>query len=361
MDENLDMSLFGKNDDFEFNYDFEPEIDDEEKDESNDDSNQNDDTQNNNTVDDEDREEVDGEDDTNEGDDADDDSGDSSSELYSSIATVLYEQGLLPSLDIDNDKIKSADDFVNAFKKELDIQSDNKTNAYLNNLDLEKIARSKSELKDLENITDEDLTNDLERAKQIVYQDYLNQGLDKTKVERLINRLIDLGDEAVIEEAKDSITSLKEFNNRKIEEEKIAMVTRIENERLEAEKLSNQIKNSIFEKNDLIKGFKPTKAIQNNVYKAMNEVVSKAPDGTLENRFMRDRRENPIEFETKMYYFYELTKGFTDMSNLTSKGKSNAVNDLEKIIQKGSFKDSGNTGFGSNQKGSPIFGDELHF
>jgi len=51
------------------------------------------------------------EDNSSEGDDSDDDS---SPNLYSSISDVLFEQGLLPSLESSKD-IKTVDDFTNAF------------------------------------------------------------------------------------------------------------------------------------------------------------------------------------------------------------------------------------------------------
>jgi len=199
MENNLDMSMFGENDDFELNYDFNPaelENEDESDDSQNDDSQ----TQNNNAVEDDSSEEVDGdEDDQDEGSEDDNDGDSSSSNLYSSAAAFLKEQGLLPSLDIDNDKIESPDDFAQVFKREQEIQAKVLAKEYLANLDIEKIARYKAENLSLDSITEDSLKDNLEQAKQIVYQDYLNQGLDETKVRRMINRLTDLGEDAAEE------------------------------------------------------------------------------------------------------------------------------------------------------------------
>ena len=206
MEDNLDMSMFGENDDFELNYDFDPaEL------ENDDDDSQDDDSQIKNikAVEDDSSEEVDSdEDDQDEGsEDDDDDSDSSSSNLYSSAAAFLHEQGLLPSLDIEKDKIESPDDFAQVFKREQEVQARALAEEYLANLDIEKIARYKAENISLESITEDSLKDNLEQAKQIVYQDYLNQGLDETKVKRMINRLIDLGEDAILEEAKDSFIS----------------------------------------------------------------------------------------------------------------------------------------------------------
>lgn len=361
MDENLDMSIFGENDDFEFNYDFTPEVDDENE---NDDS-QNDDIDNKSVDGDEDDQgEVDSDDEQDEGeenDGADDNDGDSSSNLYSSVAAVLHEQGLLPSLDIENNKITSVDDFVEAFKAEQMNQAKAMAEDYLANLDIDSIAKSKAEINDLNSITEDSLRDNLEQAKQIVYQDYLNQGLDETKVNRLLNRLIDLGEDAILDEAKDSLESLKEFNARKIEAEKESYEKRLEEQKVEQAKIDAEIKKNIFERKDLLKGYNLNKAVQEKIYKSMNDIVGKSPDGIYENRFMRERRMNPIEFESRMYAVYELTDGFTDFSKITNKGKSSAVNDLEKIIKKGAFKDTGSPTWMSDKNSYDIgIGDELN-
>lgn len=363
MDKDLDMSIFGdNNDDFELNYDFTPDDDlENEDDESQDDDSQKDIK----TVDGEDQEEVDGEEDDqdegNEDDDDDKSDDDSSSNLYSSVAAVLFEQGLLPSLDIENTKIETPDDFAEAVKAEVNVQAQAMVNQYLENLDLQSIAQMKSQIEDLNSITEETLSSNLEQAKQIVKQDYLNQGLDEAKVNRLLNRLVDLGEDAIIDEAKDSLTSLKEFNNRKIETEKEENIKRIETQKAEQLHLEQEIKKTVFERKDLIKGFTPNKVIQDKVYKSMNDIVGKSPEGNFENRFMRDRRENPIEFETRMYTLYELTDGFKDFSKIAANGKSNAVKELESIVKKGAFKDTGAPSWMSDKNSYDVgIGDELN-
>ena len=362
MDKDLDMSIFGNDDDFEINYDFTP---DDDLEENEDDDSQNDDSQKDiKAVDGEDQEEVDGEeDDQDEGkeDDDDNDNDDSSSNLYSSVAAVLHEQGLLPSLDIENTKIETPDDFAEAIKAEVTSQSRAMAEQYLENLDISNIAKYKSEINDLNSVTEESLLSNLEQAKQIVRQDYLNQGLDESKVNRLLTRLVDLGDEAIVEEAKDSLESLKEFNTRKIADEKESYDKKLETQKIEQERLEQEIKKTVFERKDLIKGFTPNKVIQDKIYKSMNDIVGKSPEGNFENRFMRDRRENPVEFETRMYTLYELTDGFKDFSKISAKGKSSAVKELEQIVKKGAFKDTGAPSWMSDKNSYDIgIGDELN-
>lgn len=291
-----------------------------------------------NQVEDESPEEVDEEDGQDEG---SDEGSEPSSNLYSSLATVVYEQGLLPSLDIENTPIKSIDDLVSAFKKEQEIQALKLNEDFINNIDVNKIAQSKKAIQDLSVITEDTLKEDLSLAKQIIQQDLQNQGLDQAKTSRMLKRLIDLGDDAILEDAVESLESLKEFQKRQIIQEQENYKQKIEQDRIAQENLDKELKQTIYESKELVKGLKLTKVIQDKVYKNITEIVGKSPDGEFENKFMRDRRENPLEFEARMHMFYELTNGFKDYSKLTTPAKSNAIKDLEKIAKQTKLTDNG--------------------
>lgn len=336
-DNELGMGLFEGNQELNFNFAL-PEDDNTE--EENDENIDVEDTtleNDNNHVENDSSEEVDEEDVEEEGSEG----SESSSNLYSSLAAFVHEQGLLPSLDIDVKEIKSADDFANVFNKELDIQAELRLNNYLANLDLNKIGVAKKDIQDLNTINSDSLKNDIDLAKRIIYDDYLNQGLDEKKANRMLNRLIDLGEDAILEDAEESLESLKEFKAREIEKETQSYKDRIEAEKIEQAKLDEQMKKTIYESKDLIAGLKPNKSLQDKVYKSINDIVGKAPDGTFENKFMRERRENPLEFEIRMYHFYELTNGFKDLNKISTTAKSSAVKDLEQIARKTKLKDNG--------------------
>lgn len=334
-DNKLDMGIFGNGMELNNPFQFEMPGDDSVEDENIQDQPD----ELNNPIEDEAPEEVDtGEDDADEG---GDEGGESSSNLYSSLAAVVYEQGLLPSLDIENTKIETVDDLVNAFKVEKEVLAKQQLEEYIANLDVSKVAEAKKVLTDLNDITEDTLKEDLDLAKKIIYQDYINQGLGEAKATRYLKRIIDLGEEAVIEEAVDSLGSTKEFSNKQIEQEKVNAVQQLEADRKAQAELDEQLRKTIYESKDLITGLKPTKSIQDKVYKSINEIVGKSPEGYLENKFMRERRESPIEFETRMYMFYELTNGFKDYSKLTASAESSAVKKLEKIAQQTKIKDNG--------------------
>jgi len=337
-DNELGMGLFEGNQELNFNFALPEDNDTDEQEENDNNTNVEDTTlENNNHVEDNSSEEVDEEDVEDEGSEG----SESSSNLYSSLAAFVHEQGLLPSLDIDLKDIKSADDFASVFNKELDIQAELRLNDYLANLDLNKIGIAKKDIQDLNTINSDSLKNDIDLAKRIIYNDYLNQGLDEKKANRMLNRLIDLGEDAILEDAEESLESLKEFKNREIEKETNSYKERLEAEKVNQAKLDEQMKKTIYESKDLISGLKPNKALQDKVYKSINDIVGKSPDGTFENKFMKERRENPLEFEIRMYHFYELTNGFKDLSKISTTAKSSAVKDLEKIARQTKLKDNG--------------------
>ena len=340
-DENDLISIFGSN--TELNFDSQYLEEDTEDNDENDESSNDDLDDKNKPIEGEDSEDVDGdEDDNSEGDDSDDDS---SPNLYSSISDVLIEQGLLPSLESSKD-IKDVNTFTDALKIEIDNQTKLKVNEYLSNLDLEKIATSQKNLIELDSMTEDYLKDNLETAKDIILRDYINQGLSEDRARKMLRKTIDLGEDVIIEEALESKESLKVFESKqaalelqRVEQYKI-------NQAKEQEKIDNSIKQFIFDSKEVIKGIPNTKAIADKVFKTMTEVVAKNPQtGELENKFMNDRSKNPIEFDTKMYYLYELTNQFNDLSKIKTVATSSATKNLEKAIRKVKFEDNGTPGY----------------
>jgi hypothetical protein len=65
----------------------------------------------------------------------------------------------------------------------------------------------------------------------------------------------------------------------------------------------------------------------------MTTIVGTSPQGVSENALMRTRREDPVGFDTKLYYLYEITKGFSDFSKINKGGRSSAIKDLERAAR----------------------------
>lgn len=366
-----EMGLFDS-DDLELNLDYTPEDlgiePEEDPEEENTEEETNDtpptDEQNDNTSeeDEDSSEEVAGDEDEEEGGD------DTSPNLYSSLASVLYEQGLLPSLDLQNNKINGIEDITTAFKSEIesnvrqrlvDTLGEDGYEAVTNGVPLSELAQVKDNQNALEGISEEVLQQDPDLAKRIIFQDYINQGISEDRAKKLLKRVMDSGDDAVLEDASESLQSLKAFEERKVELKKEEYKIQQAEQAKQQEELEVKIKDKIYNSNELLKGLKLNKSIKDKVYKSMTEVIGKNEQGVLENKLMRERRENPIEFDTKLYYLYELTNGFKDFGKVANTTRTSAISELEKSIRSTNYQDSGSPSFLDDKDSYSGLGDEL--
>lgn len=370
MEENNDfMSLFNS-DNFELNMDVNPEeifdnTEDTDEDEQNDDSL---DLDNDNLDEGDDSSEEVDEDEASEEEGGDED--ETSPNIYSSFASVLSEQGLLPSLELQNKKVETVDDLTDIFKVEIDNQVKNYLiskigedgyDALEKGISLSQYQSHKEAVQTLDNIDETVLSTDLELSKRIILQDYINQGMDESRAMRILKKSIDLGEDSIVEDAKESLISLKAFEEKRIEQEKINNEIRIANEIKAQEKIDNDLKNTIYNAKEFIKGIPVNKTIQDKVYQSITKVVSQSPNGIAENKLMKDRRENPIEFDTKLYYLYEVTNGFKDFSKIMSKTESKVLSDFERSLRQNKHEEGNAPAFMKDPESYGGLGSEIVF
>lgn len=284
-----------------------------------------------------------------EGDDTGGDDNGSSSNLYSSLASVLSEQGLLPSVDITTKPITTVDEFAETMRQEQIAQAKIMLDDYISNLDINSIVDSKRVLDSISNIDQDYLANNIEVAKDLLRQDYKAQGFSDDRVERIINRFVDLGEDDLISEALTAVDSLKQVESQKIEDQKL----NIEREKAENirqnQELQERLKTTVF-KDDLITGYSPTPVLKDKVYKTMTEVVGTDEHGNPQNRFLHDRAQDPVDFEARMYFMYELTNGFKDLGKLGATSKSRAVSELEKAARSTIIIDNSKPSFATDKE-----------
>lgn len=293
---------------------------------------------------------------------------DTSPNLYSSVAAILQEQGLLPSLDLESNKINSVDDLVSAFVKERDTLVQEQIKAKLGEqgaealeagLSVDEFEQYQNELQTVNSITDDKIKGDIELSKKIIYQDFINQGMSEDKALRTLKRIIDLGDDVIIEDAIESMSNIKEFTVNKFEQVKAKRKQAIEAEKNAEIEREKSIKKSIYDKDEFVKGIKVNKNIKDKIYSNMTQIVGTDPNGRPENSFMKDRREQGVDFDAKLYYFYTITDGFTDFSKLTSKAKSTATKDLEEAFRKTRITNNDTPAYlqDGNSYDTPNYGD----
>jgi hypothetical protein len=299
----------------------------------------------------------------------DSDKDDISPNVYSSLASVLNEQGLLPSLDLQGDtKIDSADALASAFKSEIQNQvkdfliqrvGEQGYDALEKGISLSEYQQFQDNVDTLDTITEDNLAGDVELSKRLILQDYISQGLSEKRAQAILKKSIDLGDEQILEDAMASLESLKEVQVRNLEKTAVERQAQSKLAEEQQEKIDNDLKNSIYNAKEFIPGLKLNKTIQDRVYNSITKVVGKNPAGNMENQLMRDRRENPVDFDSKLYYLYEITGGFKDFSKIVSKSESTAISKLEKELRQTKFRDSGTPAFLTDPESYGGVGQEL--
>lgn len=287
--------------------------------------------------------------------------------LYSSFAKLLQEKDILSSLDSDLENIKDIDSLSEAFQKEVEerikskyTEEDLKYLEYIKTgIPPEELAQNNKLIKQLESINEDTIESNAELRKQLIYQDYINQGLSESKALKLLNRTIELEQDK--EEALEALGSLKEFEQQRIEKQKEQLNIEQEQRQAEYEAQQKKLKDTLYSKDEIIKGFKLNPTIKDKVYKSMTNIISESPNGTPENALMKARREDPMEFDSKLYYLFEITKGFSDFSILSKKIKSSASKEVEQALRNSNFiKESGMPNYLQDNNSYSGIGDELN-
>lgn len=253
----------------------------------------------------------------------DGDSPNGQNNAYSSFAKALQGDRLFQFLDdevIDN--VKDADSFADAFEKEINARLDDEVRKFKEATEAgvapDDAAQYQNIIKNLESITEEQLTAEDEKASRlrqnIIFQDYLNRGYEEDKAKRLVKRSVEHGND--IEDAKDALESNKQFYkdeyDRLIEEGKKEVQAERERVRREA----SEFKKAILEKEKIFGDIQVDKATRQKAYDAMTRVVGRNADGESVTAVQKYADENPVEFRTVLGVLWAMTDGFKELGNI---------------------------------------------
>lgn len=267
----------------------------------------------------------------------------SSSQLYTAIAKLFMEDGLLQSNEAEDFNVQDAAGFTELFKNEFQQQLEYNLNQYKETLDprvrhlqeaMEKGIPFETALQfDRDNvtytsITEDSLSDNTELQKQIV-RDYYKRStrFSDERIDKEISRLDDLGELDV--EAKSSLTELQALV--KVEEEQaIAKAQQDAQAAYEAQqKTLEDFKKTIEESKEVIPGVPMNNIMRDKVWKSMTTQVATDPYGNPINKIGQHRMENPLDFEFKLAAIYEYTNGFKDFSVFGNSTKKNVIKELE--------------------------------
>ena len=192
----------------------------------------------------------------------------------------------------------------------------------------------------LDSITDEMVQNDAQLRQRIIYNDFINRGYSEEKAMKYLQRSIDLKED--LTDAQEALESIKQFTKDKFEAEKQKHVdAKKKAEAAETKRIEN-IKKKIKDTDEIIKGFKISDNIKEQVEKNMFDIVGQNDEGADENALMKYARENKEDFELKLYYLYTITKGFQNFDVIEKSKNSKVISDLEKAMRSNTrIKDNG--------------------
>ncbi len=280
--------------------------------------------------------------------DADTEVKDVNPEVYSTLVEVLKEEGFF-SEDINGEDITDPQKLSEAFREEIkrnefaDLTESQRRvlEGFRNGIPEAEVIEHEQTMMQYSQITDEVLEQSVELQKALFVNDLLSKGVSESKAEKLFE--IALDDGSVIDEAKASLQAMKaqEESNyqKKIEEQRLAQEEAIR----KAKEQEKALKESIFAVDKFMGDIAISQNLKEKVYKNINTIVGYAEDGTPLNAVMKAKYENPLEFDTKLNYLFELTDGFKNLKKFTKRADSKAAKKLESIISNNTFVKSSNT------------------
>lgn len=289
--------------------------------------------------------------------------------FYSSIATALKDEGILPDLSddivktIDNDA-KLAEVIQNHIKSQLDETQQRIAKALDNGVETTTIKNYENALKYLNDITDEMLENEEDQGvnlrKQIIVNDWLNKGLKQEKAIKLAEQSIENGTD--IDDAKEALQGNKEFY--KSGYDKIIEDAEKENKKIEEKRKeeAENLKKSILEDDKVFGDFEVDKPTRNKIFDTISKPVFKDKNtGQIMTELQHYQMENPANFIKYVGLAYTLTDGFKNLGGLLqkkiAKEKKRGFKELEGILDTTSRSEDGNLHFiGGNNDGNSYGG-----
>ena len=256
--------------------------------------------------------------------------------FYSSIATALKGEGILPDLSDENiEKITDAEALAKSIQDHIESKLDEtqkRINKALNDgVEPNTIKNYENTLKYLDSISDEVLSDESEQGvelrKRLIISDWINKGMKQERAIKLAEQSISNGTD--LDDAKEALEGNKSFyqdNYNKILKD-------AENQRMQAQKDREQqaanLKKSILEDDKVFGDFEVDKATRQKVFDLISKPVHKDSEtGALSTELQYYQSQNPTDFLKYVGLAYTLTNGFKNIGNLLQ-------NKVKKEVKKG--------------------------
>ena len=285
--------------------------------------------------------------------------------FYSSIASALKDEGILPDLDDEIvDNVKTPEDFAEAIEKQIQAKFDERQkriDAALNaNVEPDEVRQYEGTLNYLDSIKDEHISEESEKGeelrKRLIFQDFINRGYSKERASREVKKSFDSGTD--IEDAKEALESNKEYFNNQYQDliEEAQREIREEQERVKKE--AAQLKKSMLEDKEVFDGITLDKATRQKAFDNITKPIHKTEKGEYLTAIQKYELDNPVEFRKYLSILFTMTDGFKNLDSIV-KGKvrkevKQSLRELEHKLSSSS-RPSGNpryVGLGDDDKES---------
>lgn len=247
--------------------------------------------------------------------------------FYSSIASALKDEGILPDLDDEVvNSIKEASDFAEAIEKQIQARFDERQkridDALNANIEPDEIRQYESAISYLESIKEEDIKDESNKGetlrKKLIYQDFINRGYSKERATREVKKSFDSGTD--IEDAKEALESNKDFFNKEYQGLIKEAQDEIKEEQEKTKKQAAQLKKSMLEDKEVFEGITLDKSTRQRAFDNITKPVFKTEDGEYLTAIQKYEMDNPVEFRKYLSILFTMTDGFKSLDKIV-KGK----------------------------------------
>jgi len=266
--------------------------------------------------------------------------------VFKSLASFLTDKGLLSVQPEELENIKDDDAFAELMKKQIkaneysDLNDNQKKylEAMHDGIPEQVFHEHLQAANAFEQLTDEIIQNNPEVRRDLIVEGVMAQGFDKTYALKQYQRVSGSGD--VAEEIDEAILMRNKLKQSRDEVYQQVVEDTKEKERVQKEEKNKEIeslKTSVYAQKTLFDVLPVSKGVQDKVYSLMTKPVAYTNEGYPINALLKNQIDNPVEFQTSLYYLYELTNGFKDLKKLVAKAGTQAVNTFKSKLEKSNF------------------------
>ena len=271
--------------------------------------------------------------------------GGSSPKIYSSIASLMREDGTLPDLtDEEIDGITDAETLYAAVNKQITASMEDrirKADEALNaGVEPSVIQQYQNAIDSLSSINEEQLIaeddNGKALRKNLIMLEFTNKGFSRERAEKEATKSFSAGTD--IEDAKEYLENLKNYYKDSYQKEIDTQKKAQEEAEAETKKNVETLKTNMLDsKRKLFGELEIDNVTRQKAFDALTKPTYRGKDGNYLTAVNKYINEHPLEFQETIGLIYQMTNGFKEVGSLfkgaVKKEKKKAISELETAIQ----------------------------